>query len=49
VNEVEVSQNGQIPFKGEAMNIIDTSATLSFKDKCGKKHEFVKHVMNTYA
>lgn len=49
VNEVEVSKNGKILFKGEATNIIDTWTTLSFKDEGGKRHEFLKRVTNTYA
>lgn len=48
-NEVEVKRNGQELFKGEATHIIDNGNKLSFKDKNGKQHDFVKYVTYTHA
>lgn len=46
-NEVEVTKNGKVLFKGEATYIVDTRNILSFKDKEGIKYEFVKYFFIT--
>jgi hypothetical protein len=46
-NEVEVYKDGKELFKGEATLIIDNSYKLSFKDKEGRKYEFLKRTIST--
>lgn len=48
-NEVEVRVDGKGVFDGEATHIIDTGDRLSFKDKNGNLHEFVKYLICTYS
>lgn len=48
-NEVEVKQNGKTMYSGLATNIVDEYNKLSFKDKDGKKHEYIKQRIVTTA
>lgn len=46
-SEVEVTQKGETKYKGTAKNIHDTGNTLSFIDKDGKQHRYVKYTIST--
>ena len=46
-NEVQVYKNGKLLFKGEANHIFDNGNKLSFTDKKGSMHEFIKYLPST--
>ena len=47
--EVKIRVDDKEVFSGEATHIIDTGNKLSFKDKSGNHHEFVKYLICTYS